>query len=405
MSIAGQQDVTRWRSAAGRWLPARCKKAMRRWIPGLSVDDRSPLPYVGLHDEIPLSPREFARAGEIQAWNRALVQARDGYVQDAGLDAETARPGGIWSRETNGGLYEGYRLVAQHEYSIINRLRLFSQQFTGWRLASQELAMDQPFPAPAEIDLLAAPQSPRVPDVWVGRYRRLCRRLPSRMHLGAPARLGEVGWLVRGQIVNHDTCVYLERLAMLYECKILSRLERLRDTRGLPRLPRILEIGGGYGGLAYFLKRLIPAAHYVLVDLPESLLYSAIYLSMLLPDDAHDLHLPGSAPVDACRKPGFQYFANYLFDELVRSEDQFDLVINTLSMSEMSPAQVRQYCQGIRTVLAPGGMFFEQNQDNRAIGHLSVAEIIGEYFRGCQHVASRIVPSPADGEAHLWWSA
>jgi hypothetical protein len=41
------------------------------------------------------------------------------------------------------------------------------------------------------------------------------------------------------------------------------------------------------------------------------------------------------------------------------------LVINTLSMSEMSEHQVRTYAVGISKLIGTHGAFFEWNQDNR----------------------------------------
>ena len=61
--------------------------------------------------------------------------------------------------------------------------------------------------------------------------------------------------------------------------------------------------------------------HYTIVDLPESLVYSSMYLS-------------------ACFEDGFRFTPNYKFHEL--EAERFDLAINTLSMSE---SQVRAYCQ------------------------------------------------------------
>ena len=49
---------------------------------------------------------------------------------------------------------------------------------------------------------------------------------------------------------------------------------------------RIIEIGGGYGGLGYFLGQIFKNIQYVICDLPVSLYFSATYLSEVVgPED------------------------------------------------------------------------------------------------------------------------
>ena len=123
----------------------------------------------------------------------------------------------------------------------------------------------------------------------------------------------------------------------------------------------MLEIGGGYGALAWYIQEAVPGVSYTMVDLPESLVYSAIYLDVL--------H-PGST----------RFLANYEFPDMLHRAEACDLVINTLSMSEMSEQQIRAYCVGIRKLVGAHGAFFEQNQDNTTVGMLNAQQIIAEYF-------------------------
>ena len=77
-------------------------------------------------------------------------------------------------------------------------------------------------------------------------------------------------------------------------------------------------------------------------------------------------------------KFGVRFVPNYLADSLT---EEFDLVINTLSMSEMSEYQVRKYIEVMKNSwLRNGGVLFEQNQDNRHLGFLFAQEIIETEF-------------------------
>src|SRR5262249_30834400 len=97
---------------------------------------------------------------------------------------------------------------------------------------------------------------------------------------------------------------------------------KLKDT--------VLEIGAGYGFLASkFLQKF--NSKYIICDIPESLLFSGLYLAL----QGRDVSLSMDSEVTLV--------PNYWFDGI----GNVDLVINTLSMSEMSEYQVRVYAEGI----------------------------------------------------------
>ena len=87
---------------------------------------------------------------------------------------------------------------------------------------------------------------------------------------------GEIGYKVDEVCVNPDTVSYQERLTGLYDSGLL---ERLRSRRS----PIILEVGSGYGALAFYIKRILPHARLYLVDIPTSLMFAGCYLVMADP--------------------------------------------------------------------------------------------------------------------------
>ena len=79
---------------------------------------------------------------------------------------------------------------------------------------------------------------------------------------------------------------------------------------------KVLEIGGGYGALAYWFKSAFPNATYTIIDLPESLLFSRLYLSLTRPD------IKTSSELNDI-KYGVRFLSNYMAEEL---DDSFHLL-------------------------------------------------------------------------------
>ena len=88
--------------------------------------------------------------------------------------------------------------------------------------------------------------------------------------------LGGFGYELGGELYNLETLKF-------FECLIaLQRGGILRPLRDRPAV--VCEIGADWGGFAYQFKSLCPKAAYVIIDLPERLLFSAVYLMTLFPE-------------------------------------------------------------------------------------------------------------------------
>lgn len=344
----------------------------------------------------PLSHAEFERARAICGDIRALIAGRGRYVQENGLDSEFCLPGANWRGAwEKGALYRGTAALLREDYQTLNHLRLFCQCFSGYSLLDMRRARIGSLPpdcVPADLDERFSEAAGRL-DYWVMRYWRLTRRLPEHLWVSQPGRFGEAGWWVDGRLANHDAYAGQERIALL---QAAGQLERLRAARS----PTVLEIGGGFGGLAYHLKRLLPQARYLIVDLPESLVFSCIYLSTLFPDDSNVLATSPDFISRSMDRPGFTFIPNHFCPRLRDREIRVDLAINTLSMSEMLESQVREYCSLIRRLITPDGAFFEQNQDNRHLGLLDVRSIVGTFFPARRRVT--VPTGVVHGTASIW---
>jgi len=188
---------------------------------------------------------------------------------------------------------------------------------------------------------------------------------------------------------------------MLDRIALADRLRALAAAGALPplrerRSPVVLEIGAGYGGLAFALKHALPRATYVIVDLPDSLKLSACYLATRQ-----------RAPImTVARLEGMARDGSFLLcpaTAIDRLEVMpIDLAINTLSFGEMSEAQVGRYAAFLRRNLAPDAALFEQNFDNTHLGrehfcnptivlaqHFSRQRVLsGPYIKGTPRVWS-----------------
>ncbi len=106
------------------------------------------------------------------------------------------------------------------------------------------------------------------------RYNFLHTNLPPRYRISAPEACGECGYMIDGRLVTEDVIRWQELIRVLWKIGELARLERLNR-------PVILDIGGGYGDLAHYFHCLFPQALYIIVDIPETLLFSASYLTLI----------------------------------------------------------------------------------------------------------------------------
>jgi hypothetical protein len=147
--------------------------------------------------------------------------------------------------------------------------------------------------------------------------------------------LGGFGHELDGRLYNVDTLKYFEVLIGMERAGVLGAL------RGAEQRPCVLEIGAGWGGFAYQLKRLFPAVTYVIVDLPLLFLYSATYVETVFPEaTTWYWERPGderSIPADA----DFAFVPYFALEGL--ELDRLDLTVNMVSFQEMTEAQVKAY--------------------------------------------------------------
>jgi hypothetical protein len=348
-----------------------------------------------------LSLRELERAVEVLKQVLALEEDRPRFIAAHDQDPEFCLPGGNYAGEDIFHGPAGFFRRSGRDFLAdpqrLQRFRFYTMIFTGYSLSAVALT------GSADDSLLNRPTAEfdeQLPALLTGSdyrlyWRNAATQIPAGQLFVPPAICGEVGWYEAGVIVNHDTLAYQERGTLLHRLGIFQFLEDRIAERGFAR---VLEIGGGFGALARHIKQVCPNVAYTICDLPEAFYFSATYLTLTLPAFQSRFITSADASVDAL--DAIHFIPNYSLPNALAGR-QFDLVINTLSMSEMSEYQIGRYGEIISAVIGGGGMFFEQNHDNRPLGMTDCKEHLPRYF--LRRTAVR--PDPfvlTQGQVDIW---
>ncbi len=151
-----------------------------------------------------------------------------------------------------------------------------------------------------------------------------------------------------------------------YEAYNLARL-----VKDHPR-PVVLEIGGGFGGLAYYLKRNNQDITYVGLDLPENIALQTYYLSHSFPESrilTFSGEMEKSIDLETLKIYDFILLPNFCISWF--PEESVEVIVNINSFSEMSMATIVEYFKYIDVI---GGLYlYHQNLfTGRLDGHYGI---------------------------------
>jgi hypothetical protein len=166
------------------------------------------------------------------------------------------------------------------------------------------------------------------------------------------------GVLASGRLITPDTPDQIYGAARLLAAIGLH----LPDAAATP--PRVVEIGGGYGGMAYWFLRL-RTAPYTIVDLPVVNVIQGYFLAQALGHDAVALY---GEPAGA---------VTILPDHALADIPQpFDVLANKDSMPEIPREALLNYLAWARTGCS--GLFYSYNQEARAVVDGAPQSVVSE---------------------------
>jgi putative sugar O-methyltransferase len=120
-----------------------------------------------------------------------------------------------------------------------------------------------------------------------------------------------------------------------YYATVLNRLVAEADR------PTVVELGGGYGGMAYFLVRNSPKTTYVDFDLPENLALTAYYLLRAFPGMKIALYGEEELSTSTLENNRIVLMPNFEISKL--PANCATAVFNSYSLAEMSAEAIEEY--------------------------------------------------------------
>lgn len=178
---------------------------------------------------------------------------------------------------------------------------------------------------------------------FIKKYLELISGIPKQYHYSEPLTdpISQFAAAkIDDKLVARDGLTYQIVLTNLYNLGVFNELI------SKPKPSKILEIGGGYGSLAYQMNRALKSnVSYVIVDLPSTLFMSGAFLTVNTRLD--EIYFYDPANYSASKLPDIINKYRYIFLPHYRLNDlmscSFDLIINMASFLEMTTKQLNNY--------------------------------------------------------------
>jgi len=157
-------------------------------------------------------------------------------------------------------------------------------------------------------------------------------------------------------------------------------------------IPVVCEIGGGFGGFAYYLLSSNKETKYINFDLPEVILIAQYFLMRDFPDKKFLLYgenEENEISDEAINKHDVILMPNFVLPNT--ADRAVDLFINTGSLSEMDYHTVKEYITQIARITKR--YFFHDNSDRPSLNTGGHVEVVSSKFPIPKDIFKRIYKS------------
>jgi len=283
---------------------------------------------------------------------RNYLRARDAVLAClAEMDTGRAEPSAYWREELG-----GFDYMLDASPLIVEKLREHCHHITGdasYRYRQHHAIVADPFER---------------------KLARLSKLDQSNLFVPEAELLGGFGHPIDGSLINVDALKFFEVMIALDRAGFIDEIKN-----GRSRSETWLEIGAGWGGFGRVVKTLFPSTTYVVVDLPQTMLFSATYLLSAFPDARFAIYPEVSLKEigSRLREFDFVFLPHYVFDD---AELDIDLAINMVSFQEMTSEQVAGYLKNLSRMGC--SRLYSLNRDRSSYNSelSAVSTLITEHF-------------------------
>jgi hypothetical protein len=283
------------------------------------------------------------------------------HKQDLGL-SKTASPSQLWSE-----VLTAYSYLINLSEEDFKKIRFHTELISGELIGSYW----HPYP----------PHDPEEFARGLG-YQDLLMDLPEAYWISEPPIPGLpklVGVEYKGLVINRTVARHQIAIANFYHVGVLQSLLEAEQKQV------VVEVGGGFGGLAHHLSKILDQqVTYILVDLPEMLLFQGAFLAVNNPEKSIYIYDETTfTPEFILRDLSTFHYAlipNFALNKLAVLQ-KIALMINMQSFQEMTAAQVQDYVEfGANRITH---CFYSDNAERHPYNNsdlVSVSAILERYF-------------------------
>jgi O-methyltransferase len=123
---------------------------------------------------------------------------------------------------------------------------------------------------------------------------------------------------------------------------------RIIELLGSAAVPVVVEIGGGFGGMAYYLIRDRPGVTYLNFDLPETIALASYYLLSAFPDAKATLYGEAELDAETLRRSQIILMPGFAMPQM--PANSVDVAFNARILSDLSKASLHDYLAEIARI-------------------------------------------------------